>query len=163
MLRDMWLCAFALASVVIFAGSKTATHRVKESDTAADIQAINGLREQFGAAYSSHDAAAVAACFADDAVLIFPNHPDIECRQAVQAKLEAYFRESPTAIKHTPLKTHVARDWAIERGNSIEIVTPKFGKTIENSIKCLVTLKSGHDSSWKVYRDMSNKNLKEPT
>lgn len=142
---------------------KTPSQLEQTRDAAADIRAMNVLREQFAVAYNSNDAAAVAAHYADDAILMLPNRPAIEGRQAIQAMFEAYFKEKATKIAHTPLETQVAGDWAYERGNITETVTPKSGKPMENSLKYLVILKRQPDGSWKVYRDMDNSNLKEPT
>lgn len=128
----------------------------------ADITAFNTLRGQFAAAYNSNDAAAVAAYYADDAILMFPNQTAIEGRQGIQALLEAYFWENAAQIAHTPLETEVAGDWAYERGNIALTVAPKFGNPRQESIKYLAILKRQPDGSWKVYRDMENSNEPSP-
>jgi uncharacterized protein (TIGR02246 family) len=162
MLRNVWLCTAVLAPVLLFAGWKTAPQPVQKSDTAADIQVLDTPRNQFATAYNSHDAAAAATCFADDAILVHPNQETIEGRQDNQAKLEAYFKENAAKITHTSLDTHVAGDWAYKQANIPETGTQKSDKPTENPIKYLVILKRGPDGAWKVYRDMSNSNLKEP-
>ena len=62
-------------------------------DTAADIAAINALRDQFASAYYSNDAAATAAYYADDAIVMPPNQ-SAEGRRGIQAMLEAYLAYS---------------------------------------------------------------------
>jgi uncharacterized protein (TIGR02246 family) len=161
MLRNMCLCVVALASMLVLAGCQTAPEAEQKRDTAADIQAINAGRDEFAAAFNSNNAAAVAAGYTDDAVLMFPDQPAIEGKQAIQAALEDYFKQNAAKITHTPLETQVAGDWAYERGNITETVTPKSGKTVEKSLKYLVILKRQADGSWKVHLDMDNSNLKE--
>lgn len=94
---------------------------------------------------------------------MLPIQRDIEDRQAIKAMFEHYFKRDAAKLKHTPLETQVAGDWAYEGGNITENVTPKSGKPIEESIKYLVTLRREPDGSWKVYRDISINNLKELT
>ena len=94
---------------------------------------------------------------------MFPYQEAYEGTQAIQAVLEDFFKQNAARITHTPLETEVAGDWAYERGSITETVTPKSGKPMEKSLKYLVILKRQPDGSWKVYRDMDNNNLKEPT
>ena len=58
MLRSMCLWVVVLASILLFADCGTAPQLVQMSDTAADIQAIDTLRNQFVTTYNSHGAAA---------------------------------------------------------------------------------------------------------
>ena len=157
-LRSVFLCAFTLASMFTFAGCQTAPPPQPKTDVAADITAVNALRDQFASALSSGDAAAVAAAYADDAVMMNPNQSTIEGKQTIQAWYEAMFKESAAKIVHTPLETQVAGDWAYDRGNAMITMTPKTGKSTEESVKFLVILKRQPEGSWKVYREISNSN-----
>ena len=149
--------------MLVLAGCQTAPQPEQKRNVAADIAEINANRDQFAAAHNSNDAKAVAAYFAGDAVLSLPDQPALEDKKAVQTALEDFFRQNAAKIKHDPLETQVAGDWAYERGNITETVTPKAGKPIEQSVKYLVILKRQPDGSWKIHRDMDNSNLKEPT
>lgn len=149
--------------MLAFAGCQTASQLEQEGDVATDIQAINALRDQFATAYNSSDAAAAAACFADDVVLMLPDRPALEGKQAIQAALEDFFKQNAAKMVHIPLETQVAGDWAYDRGNITETVTPKAGKPIERPVKYLVILKRQPDGSWKIHRDMDNSDLKEST
>jgi uncharacterized protein (TIGR02246 family) len=161
--RNLFLYAVALTSMLTFAGCQTAPQPEQKRDVAADIKAINVLRDQFAAAYNSSDAAAVAAYYADDAIAMLPNQAAIKGRQAIQAMLEAYFKENAAKIAHTPLETQVAGDWAYERGNLTVNVTPKSGKPMEESIKYLVIMKRQPDGSWKLHLDIDNSNNPPPS
>ena len=160
--RRLFLFAFALTTLWMFTGCQTAPVAEPKRDVAADLAALNALRSQFAAALNSSDAAAAAACYADDAVLMLPNQAAIEGRQGIQGWLEASFKEGSAKIAHTPLETQVAGDWAYERGNLAVTVTPKSGKPMEESVKYIVIVKRQPDGSWKVYRDISNSNNPSP-
>ena len=58
MLRNMCLWVVVLASILLFAECGTAPQPVQKSDTAAGIQAIDALRNQFETTYNSHEALA---------------------------------------------------------------------------------------------------------
>ena len=135
----------------------------EKKDAAADTAAITALRGKFSAAFNSNDAAAVAALFADDAIVMPANQPAIEGRPAIQSLFEAIFKANPgikTAI--ASLETQVAGDWAYDRGNTTTTITPKSGKPIEESAKYLVVLKRLPGGLWKVDRDIDNSNSPPP-
>lgn len=166
MLRNTCLYTVVLTSILTFGACRTASQpeqNEQKRSVAADIKAIDALRDRFAAAYNSNDAAAVAAFYADDAILMLPNQAAIEGKQAIQTTLSDYFRENAVKITPTPQETHVAGDWAFERGNIRETVIMNSGKARHRSLKYLVILKRQSDGSWKVHLDMDSSNLKGPT
>jgi len=154
--REVRLSVFGLTSMLMLIGCQTAPRSAEKRDAAADAAAINALRDQFTAAYNSHDAAATAATYTDDAILLAENEAAAEGRQAIQACYAAMFQGSAVKLVLTPLETQVAGDWAYDRGNATITVTPKSGKPIEESSRYLVIVKRQPDGSWKIYRDMEN-------
>ncbi len=154
-LRNVWLCAFALTSLMTFAGCQTAPTPEPKRDVAADTTAINALRDQYTTAFNANDAAAVAATFADDAIVMEPYQAAVEGKQAIQAMYEGLFRNA-VKVALTPLETQVAGDWAYDRGNYALTITPKTGKPSEESAKYLVIVKRQSDGSWKIYREIGN-------
>jgi len=161
-LRNVCVCAFALTSMLTFAGCQTAPKPEEKRDVAADTTAINALRDQFTAAFNSNDAAATAATYTGDAIAMLANQAAVEGKQAIQASYEAMFKGNAVKIALTPLETQVAGDWAYDRGNATITVTPKSGKPIEESSKYLVIAKRQPDGSWKLYRDIDNSNNPPP-
>lgn len=157
-LRNVLLCAFALTSMLTLAGCQTAPPPEPNRDVAADTTAINALRDQVAAAYNSHDAVAMAATYAEDAIMMNPNQAAVEGQQAIRAAYEATFKENAGKVAFTPLETQVAGDWAYDRGSYTVTVTPASGKPVEDSYKYLVVVKRQPDGSWKLYREMSNSN-----
>ncbi len=162
-LRSACLCAFALTSMLTFAACQTAPTPEPKRDVAADTTAINALGDQYTVAANSNDAVAVAATFADDGIEMPPNQAAIDGRQAIQARYEALFKDNAVKHAHTPLETQVAGDWAYQRGNYTNTVTPKSGEPMEDSGKYLNILKRQPDGSWKIYRLMRNSNNPPPS
>ena len=165
-LRNLFLCAFAPVLMLTFAGCQTAPQPEQKRDVAADTTAINALRDKVTATFNSNDAAALAANYADDAIMMNPNQAAVEGKQAIQASYEAMFKENAGKITVTlvltPLETQLAGDWAYDRGSATSTITPKSGKPVEQSGKYLVIVKRQADGSWKVYREISNNNAPPP-
>ena len=161
--RNVCLCAFALTSMLTFAGCQTAPTPEPKRDVAADTAAINALRDQYIAAVNSGDAAAVAATFDDDAVEMPPNQVAGVGKQAIQARLDAMFKEATfKGVPSTVLETQVAGDWAYRRTSSAQTVTPKSGKPMEQLWKGLSIFKRQPDGSWRYYRLISISNNPPP-
>ena len=160
--RNVFICAVALASILTFAGCQTAPPTAPKTDVAADTAAIKALFDQAVAAWHSNDMTALAATYADDAIMMDPNQAAIEGKQAIQAAYEARSKENAVKVALTPLETQVAGDWAYVRGTLTATVTPKSGKPMEESGKYLFIVKRQPDGSWKVYRDISNSNNPPP-
>ena len=127
-------------------------------DLTADLKAVGVLHDRYAAAFNSNDAEAVANFYTEDAVLMLPGIPAIQGRQAIQAMFEEYFKQNAAKIKHTPLDTQVAGDWAYERGKIREAVTSRAGQPLERSLKYLAILKRQADGAWKVHVDIDNSN-----
>ena len=161
-LRNVGLCAFALTSVLTFAGCQTTSKTDEKKDAAADTAAVNAIRGKFSTAFNSNDAAALAALYADDAIVMLANQPAVEGRPAIQSLYEAMFKANAVKVAITPLETQVAGDWAYDRGNATTTMTPNSGKPAEESVKYLVVLKRVPGGLWKVYRNIDNSNNPPP-
>ncbi|MFB3777747.1 MAG: SgcJ/EcaC family oxidoreductase [Bryobacteraceae bacterium] len=157
-IHNTFVGAVTLTLLLTFMGCQTAPQAEPKRDVTADMKAINALRDQVMTAFNSGDAAALAATYADDAVMMNPNQPAVEGRQAIQASYETMFKEGHASIAFTPLETQVTGDWAYDRGNYSFTLTPKSGKPTEESAKYLVICKRQPDGSWKLHREMSNSN-----
>lgn len=130
----------------------------QERNHAADFNAVGAAHDQYATAFNSNEAKAVAAFYAEDAVLMLPGIPAIQGRQAIQAMFEEYFKHNAAKMKHTPLDTQVSGDWAYERGKIREAVTPMSGQPMERSLKYLAILKRQADGAWRVHVDIDNSN-----
>lgn len=168
--QKMHLCTFAVVVMLMAAGCQSAPGPAKKKDTAADKAAINALRDKVMAAFNSTDAAAVAACYADDAVMMNPNEASAEGKQAIQASYQAMFRQGAAKIALAPRQTEVSGDWAFETGTGSITFTSKAAskkaasrraakktsKPVELTSRYVVVLKKQADGSWKVHLDIGN-------
>ena len=161
-LRDLVPGAFALALVVTFTGCETAPKPEEKKDLSARIAAVNALRGKFVAAFNSNDAAALAALYADDAIVMPANQPVVEGKPAIKSRYEAMFKTNAVKISITPLETQVATDWAYDRGNAATTITPQSGKPSEESGKYLVIVKRQPGDMWQIYREIDNSNSPPP-
>jgi|HubBroStandDraft_6_1064221.scaffolds.fasta_scaffold956487_1 uncharacterized protein (TIGR02246 family) len=147
----MNLILVAVAMIPAFAAEP------QKGDLAADVAAINALNDKLVAAFNSNDAIAMAATFAEDAILMLSNQPAIEGRNTIQSRFEVRFKNNWVKIVNTTLEIEVAGDWAYIRGHFTHAVTPKSGgKTVEGSSKYLRILRRQSDGSWKIYRSIDN-------
>ena len=161
--RNVWISAFALTSILTFAGCQTAPPSAPTRDIAADTAALRTLSEQYAAAVNSGDAAATAATFADDGIDMAPNQAASEGKPAIQARYEAAFKGYTVKFAATPLETQLAGDWGYVRGNYTLSVSPKSGKAIEESGKYLNIVKRQPDGAWKLYRLSHNADNPPPS
>ena len=147
---------FSVAIAVTMTFASAAPQKV---DVAADVAAVNAVNNKLVAAFNSNDAVAAASTFAEDVIMMFPNHSIVEGRKTIQALLENRLKNNWVKIVNTTLETEVAGDWAYIRGNFTHAETPKSGgKTIEAPGKYLRILKRQSDGSWKIYRSINNSN-----
>ena len=159
--RNVGLCAFALTLLLTVAGCQTAP-RPEGKDAGADLAAVNALRGRFAAAFNSNDAAALAALYAEDAIEMIANQPAVEGRPAIQSLYQAMFNANSVKIAITPLETHLAGDWAYDRGMATTTITPKSFRPTEESAEYLVILRRLPGGLWKVYREIEVSNNPPP-
>ena len=134
---------------------------VEEPDTtAADVEAINAVRDAFVVAYNAGDAAALVALLTDDAVVMPPNEPALVGSDAYQSWTEAFFEQFTTELTITSEEIVVAGDWAFDRGVYTQTLTSAAGgDAIQDSGKYLVIFQRQADSAWKVARDIWNSDI----
>jgi uncharacterized protein (TIGR02246 family) len=168
--RKIHLCAFAAVAMLVAVGCQSTPGPAAKKDTAADKAAINALRDKVTAAFNSNDAAAVAACYTDDAVMMNPNEASAEGKTAIQASYQATFQQGASKIALTPRETEMAGDWAFETGSASITITPKAvpkkvarkrlakrsGQPVEMTSRYVVVFKKQADGSWKVHLDIGN-------
>lgn len=132
-------------------------------NAAADESAIRDLNASWFRIYNRHDAAVLAALYADDAVLMMPGYPEARGRAAIQA---AYQRDMDSMTKAgymnnqgTNSEIGVSGDVAWE-SNSFNI-TDKAGKKIDAGK--YVTVFARKDGKWAIIRDIWNSDAGTPT
>ncbi len=125
---------------------RPATAAVQTTRQADDARAIAALVESFTKAFNAGDAAAAAATFAQDALVVDEQGQRTEGRARIQDQLAASFADNPksTIAIETQALRFLGPDTALEEGRTT--ITPAKGGTPEISRFTVVYVK--HDGHW---------------
>ena len=119
----------------------------------ADIETVN---REIGKAFSRGDAAAIAACYTDDAVVMPPNSQMIKGREAIEEFWKGAMGMGVRSIQLDTLDVQSGTDLAYEIGNATMIIQPQGGKAATDTVKYVVVWKRQPDGSWKLAADIWN-------
>jgi uncharacterized protein (TIGR02246 family) len=141
-LAAMGLVAYALAGC--------ATQGEAVGDRIGDVHA------RFEAAFAAGDAAALAALYAPDAVVMPPNLAQVEGRAAIQALWQQFFDAGVTGLDRTTAELAVDTVRATETG-SLTLTGPD-GQGGASSIggKYMLLWLQSADGDWRLYREIWN-------
>ena len=146
----------SLAIILLMAACQPAT----EPETTAQQPAAPDMEariQEYTAALASGDAAALAAMFADDAIMMPPNAKALAGKQAIQDMWAANFEKATYKATIAAAESEVAGGWMYGRGTYTTTVTPKAGgEAIEDTGKWMSISKSMPDGTWKIYRHIWN-------
>jgi uncharacterized protein (TIGR02246 family) len=139
----------------------TSNESVPAPAKAEDTSGVHGVRDKYVAGENAGDAAAIAALWAADGILM-PNHaPAVQGSQAIQAYYQAEAEQGKTELSVTGEETIISGDWAFDRGKFTIKLTTASG-TVEDQGKYIVLLSRQADGSWKVARLIFNSDLPMP-
>lgn len=119
----------------------------------ADIETVN---REIGKAFSRGDAAAIAAFYTDDAVVMPPNSQMIKGRKAIEEFWKGAMGMGVRSIQLDTLDVQSGTDLAYEIGNATMIIQSQGGKAATDTVKYVVVWKRQPDSSWKLAADIWN-------
>ena len=120
-----------------------------------DIQDLNSALVK---AYNSMDAAAVAACFTDNAILMPPNQGAVKTKIAIESFMRQTLVPPMTGMLLNPVETDVAGDYAFSSGYYSVLGA---NGAITDRGKFLEVLKSD-GRTWHIYRDIYNSDMAAP-
>ena len=126
-----------------------------------DVAAIKASTEAFVQAVKSEDWTALAALYTGDAVVMPPNTPMIQGREAIQAWNET----SPpiTEFNLTIVEIDGCGDLAFVRGTySMTIALEGAPEPIQDTGKYIEIRRKQEDGSWLIARDIFNSDLPLP-
>ena len=122
--------------------------------TEAEIEAA---RAQWMELFSAGDGTAVAEqSFAEDAMLLPPDSPPVEGREAIAAFWQGAFDAGITGLKLDTISIDVVGDTGIVTGYWTVTVPAEGGGTAEASGKELLIYEKGKDGVWRATRDIWN-------
>jgi uncharacterized protein (TIGR02246 family) len=137
---------------------------MKVSNTDKVRAAIAAIDKKFMEDANRGDAAAGAAVYTDDAILMPPNHSPLEGKQAI----EKYLAEIGSQLQASNLQLSISEvdvqgDTTIVRGTySSSFTVPGTNAPMEDRGKTLNVWKRQADGSWKLHRDIWNSNMPIP-
>ena len=132
-----------------------------KADNPKDVAAIKEMSTAWGQAATQGDVAALVGQFADDAVRLFPNAPNIVGKEAIaktiQATLDRYRQEETDVAQDV----HVVGDLGYAVGTYVYKATAKVpGEAIiEDKGKFVDIYRRQSDGSWKIIVDIPNSDL----
>jgi len=134
---------------------------VEEPDTTeADVAAIEGLVDELVRVALAGDAEAFAALYADDAIMMAPESPDVVGIEALRSWMEEGFAAfSVDAFDMVSEETVVSGDWAYDRGTITETLTPTGSEeSMALAFRYMMVLQRQAAGSWKIARFIANSN-----
>jgi uncharacterized protein (TIGR02246 family) len=130
------------------------------ADPAAVRRSIDSANARLADALTREDAAAHAANYSSDAIVMMSNMPAWKGQTDIQTKAGELFQTFDIKDpKFTTESVEISGDLAVETGAYSMTLTPKGGKAMADSGKYITVWKRQADGSWKIFRDISNSNL----
>ncbi len=143
----------ALACLVIAyraqtAGASNDQRKVRES--MPDKEKVREKLNQFAAAWNEQNADRLVACYTDPYVDVNSPQPSVS-REQTRAGLQQFFAHFNSVLKVTSDEVVVAGDWAFQRGEFVQTITPKQGgETQTITRRYIEVLKRQPDGTWLV-------------
>ncbi|HUF23136.1 MAG TPA: SgcJ/EcaC family oxidoreductase [Vicinamibacterales bacterium] len=132
-------------------------------DTSADVAAINQLITREIAMFSSGDLTELSAVFAPDVVVMAPNEPAIQGRDALGSWANGIHAQFTVGVQYTSSDVSVSGDLAVHRFTGVLSMTPKAGgEGMSETVKGLHILRRQADGSWLITQDVWNADQPPP-
>lgn len=120
---------------------------------------INRTRNEYVAAWKAANAEQIVDLYTANAFVLYPNQPAVAGRSAIRDYFKSFFAEfAPEDFELTSAEAEVVGPWAFDRGTYRFRAVPRAGgDAIADYGKYLVILQRQPDGSWRVARDMDNR------
>ena len=131
--------------------------------TAADLQAIRALVDEFDEAINAGDFEAMAQLYDEDAIRMPAEAPPQMGRDAIREWFRTERGQYDIEIDNVVRDAQVFGDWGYSWGDASGTMTPRDGgepRTIDS--KWMAVTRRQADGSWKTYRDIYNSNAPLP-
>jgi uncharacterized protein (TIGR02246 family) len=128
-------------------------------DSARDEAAIRALSDARTEAFRQGDAAAIAARFTEDGLLMAPGAPAMQGREAVRAYYQKLFDEFELGLESGYDEVSISGDLAYGRGFAKVTARPKTGgPPVVSTAKYLNLLRRQPNGAWLTTHDIWNAN-----
>jgi uncharacterized protein (TIGR02246 family) len=126
-------------------------------------QALRRLDGRFMKAVAARDARGlVKAFYADDAVLLPPNHPAVAGRTDIQAYFQGMLDAGVESIRLEAVQVEVSGPLAWVRGRYTLAIARPGGSPLHDTGKSLVCYRRQRDGAWKAVADMFSSDRPAP-
>ncbi len=134
------------------------------SMAAADVEAINQVRELEAATLSSEAIEGLGAVYTNDVRFMPPNEPALMGLQASESWAADFVDEfAGVSLEYTGSDVTVAGDWAIERYAVTATFTPEAGgEAHTGNYKGIHIYRRQPDGSWRIAQDIWNSDEAPP-
>jgi uncharacterized protein (TIGR02246 family) len=122
---------------------------------------LDKLAREFEAAFNAQDAAKLAAMYAEDAILMPPNHPMVKGRAAIEAFFKQDFKQGVTGVQLKPMESAVSDTQGFEAGTAVVTIKRTGGANVTDHGKYVVVFKRV-GSDWKIAYDAFNSDQAPP-
>ena len=154
------------AVILLFVALTLSACQPAAERTEADVAAIQALTEAWGEAVEAGDLAGVVVLYADDIVQIPPDAPANRGKRAVEEFYRPGFELFSIGVTWPVEGTEeivVADGWAFHLSEYILRISPKAGgEATEERGKITVICQQQPDGSWKIAREIWNRNNPPP-
>lgn len=152
MFRFRSAAPFALALLApLFGCAPSTALTAGERDTIE--MALAQITQDYASALNQGDAAAIAALYTEDGVLLDPNQPDARGPEEIRQRYTALF--DSTSFSGTIITSNgptVTRDHAMDHGISTATLTAQGDSGVERSWKWMSIVERQADGTWKLKR-----------
>ena len=161
----MCRCARAFAAFAVLLQLACTTTEAGDASTSADdgaaaasaAQEIARQGERHNAAWRLSNADSVAAVFAPDAVIMFPDAPDARGREAIRAMLAGMFDSTTVeSLDVRPDTIEVYGSSAMEWGTYTESVKPRSSPAVSFEGRYVLHWQRQPDGRWAIRRFIGN-------
>jgi len=155
------LLAAAALAVCSAAAARAQTPAAAEADSAAIPTAARALIDSTNAewlpALKRKDAAAIAARYADDGVVVMANGTSVRGREAIEQVLAESAARLPPIISGKLVQDGITRAGALlyEWGHAELELAPTSGDPVRVVARYLTVWRAGADGRWRIIRNLS--------
>jgi ketosteroid isomerase-like protein len=154
-----WMLPFLLTMVTSAGCARSAP----QTDTQADVSAINEVRERDISLVGAGDTNKLLTVYTSDVVVMPPNEPALAGHDGVRKWGEAMFGQVTITGRYTSSQVTVSGDWAADRYVGVLTVTPKAGGSpAEEKIKGVHIMKRQPNGTWLIAADIWNSDAPPP-
>ncbi len=130
-------------------------HESRGAEDASELG--NKLIRTMEAAFDSGNASALADMFAEDAVLLASETPDLHGRKAIRDFYVEEFKEYAIHVDGSPVETKIFGDHGYTRGTyTVKLSPKKGGASVVAGGRYLTLLQRQQDGTWRTICEMSN-------